>query len=133
MGVDVGVPFDDGDAVPEGDVVDEPVGELDGDGDDDVDVVPLGLALGEAEGEVLGDVVGDAVGLADGESVGIDDGVSKCDTGVPSSAPFMNAAQMRVGNEPPVTEFMPPTPDSVMGLPLASSFTNITAAARSGV
>ena len=77
--------------------------------------------------------LGEAVGVADGLSVGIDEGVSNCDTGVPSSAPFMNAVQMRVGKDPPVTEFIPPTPESVIGLPFASSFTNITAAARSGV
>ena len=45
----------------------------------------------------------------------------------------MKAVQMRAGNDPPVTEFIPPTPESETGLPFASSLTNITAAARSGV
>ena len=118
VGVAVGVPVGVGVSVGLG----EPVGEGEvalgeGVGDDDV---ALGVGVGE-----------DVVGL--GDAVGRFAGAVNCCTGDPLRAAPMKAVQTRVGNEPPVTEFIPPTPESVIGLPLASSFTNITAAARSGV
>ena len=123
----------EGVAVADGDPVDVGDGDPLGDPDGDPDGEPDGDPVGEADGDALGETVGETVGLADGESAGIDAGVSNVDTGVPSRAAFMNAVQMRVGNEPPVTEFIPPTPERVIGFPLASSLTNMTAAARSGV
>ncbi len=108
--------------------------------DGDEDGVPLSVGLGEELGldDGLGDsevALGLAVGLGVtvGVAVGSVVGSVNCCTGEPSSAAFMKAVQMRVGNEPPVTEFMPPVPDSETGFPSAPSLTNMTAAARSGV
>jgi hypothetical protein len=97
------------------------------------EAVGVSVGVGVGVGVPVGVGVGVAVSVGVGVAVGSDDGRTNFDTGVPSSAAFMKAVQMRAGNEPPVTEFMPPTPESDTGLPSAPSLTNITATARSGV
>ena len=78
---------------------------------DDV-AVSVGVGLGDRVG--VGDVV---VTLGENVFVGVDVayGSVKSITSVPSSAPDIYEVQIRAGNDPPVTEFIPPVPAKLTG------------------